>query len=1334
MSTAAAPAAFGERAHAFASSFAGPGTVAGEAGSLSLAAEPTGEAPGSGLAVNDSTHDVYVADTGNRRVDEFTSAGVFVRAWGWGVVTGAEELQVCTTTCQVGHSGAKPGEFETASYITVDNDPESASHGDVYVGDTANKIVTKFTAAGELVSSWGTGGQLKGSPTEAFNSGFAGLAILGVASDGLGNLLVYNGHERLFKFTQDGTWTETFNAATQGGPGGGGIAVDQACKSSCALITHEGGGRIQQFAPDGTNTGVVTTGGQAAQGIGIDAGDEDVYAVRSRSLIEDIPGWCVRIPSPTGCVPSQIFGETQLGNGTGLAVDSSSGAVYAADATAESISRFAVVLEASIEPASAIHAHDAVLHGLVNPVGTELSACRFEYGSTPNEYSASVPCAESVGSIGVGSSPVPVEATVSNLTGGTKYYVRLRAANATVGMTSEPDELTTAVTPVVVEVKTSGLTATGATLEAVVNPEGIAAKYHFEYGECPHGACSPEVPFAVTTPESEIPAGSSNVTASQPVASLTAGQTYHFRIDVNGEAAFSPEGVFVLEPPAPVCSSERPAVDHNLADCRAYEMVTPPGKNGALINNGAFLQPPAVSLNGSRVLMQSIQCFDAPSSCTAVRQQEGTTYSFERAPAGWLTDPLAPPIASGSSVLTYNAETRDVWYTSSSTQPGFEDMWVREPAGSVRDLGRIAEGPGQQIENIGTALFVSTSDASRVVFEGTGLWPSLEVEPGLEVWTYPSTASGRPQPVAVTGGAGSTSLISACGARLGGNTEPHSLYNSLSADGAAIFFSAARCPSGTGSNTGIKVPAVTLYERVDGDSTVLVSGSGSPSECNTACQNSPPGDASFEGASVDGSDAFFTDTRRLTNEASEDSHEGDSAHFDCAATVPSSSGCNLYEFVCPAHCDNEAERKLIDISAGDASGLGPQVQGVVAIPPNGSDVYFVAHGVLSGASPTGGEPVAGLDNLYVYKASENGAPGHPTFIATLPSSDNDIWHKQGGIGIANVTPDGRFLVFTSHRALTSDTSRHEGPAQVYRYDAQTEELVRISIGASGFNDNGNAGTADARIASAFQSFAGGAGPASSNPSVSENGELVFFQSPTGLTPDALNDTAVIGDPKVLAENVYAWEADGAQPSASAPACGNPAGCVSLISDGKDRSEGTDQHGNASAVELLGTDESGRNVFFWTADPILRRDTDSQVDLYDARVDGGLPEPEPEPGCATLSACHPFTPDEGILGVFSSGLPSGLGNFNGAPAGPGNATTTRELAPAQRLAREIEKCRVKHGRARGSCELVARARYRERKLVLALTACRRDHGQARKHCEQAARASYGNKTSRRSKGK
>src|ERR1700721_2729571 len=62
--------------------------------------------PADGVAVSSSTHDVYVADTGNDRVDESEADGTFVRAWGWGLATGLAAPQTCTLTCHKGIAGS----------------------------------------------------------------------------------------------------------------------------------------------------------------------------------------------------------------------------------------------------------------------------------------------------------------------------------------------------------------------------------------------------------------------------------------------------------------------------------------------------------------------------------------------------------------------------------------------------------------------------------------------------------------------------------------------------------------------------------------------------------------------------------------------------------------------------------------------------------------------------------------------------------------------------------------------------------------------------------------------------------------------------------------------------------------------------------------------------------------------------------------------------------------------------------------------------------------------------------------------------------------------------
>ena len=105
-----------------------------------------------GVAVNDATGDVYVADKGNNRIDQFEAGGKFIRAWGWGVVEGIgkkEELQTCTilTGCGPGVAGTGAGQLDAPEAVAVDNSTD-ASKEDVYVMDNANKVIDKFSAAG----------------------------------------------------------------------------------------------------------------------------------------------------------------------------------------------------------------------------------------------------------------------------------------------------------------------------------------------------------------------------------------------------------------------------------------------------------------------------------------------------------------------------------------------------------------------------------------------------------------------------------------------------------------------------------------------------------------------------------------------------------------------------------------------------------------------------------------------------------------------------------------------------------------------------------------------------------------------------------------------------------------------------------------------------------------------------------------------------------------------------------------------------------------------------------------------------------------------------------
>jgi hypothetical protein len=128
----------------------------------SIPADPYPLSNPAGVAVDDATHDVYVTDPGNHRVEKFSSSGEFLLAFGADV--GGPGVNVCggLVSCTAGTPGSAPGQLTTPMYIAVD-DSSGPSKGDVYVADTSDKVVSKFDSSGNLVSSWGKEGQLDGS-------------------------------------------------------------------------------------------------------------------------------------------------------------------------------------------------------------------------------------------------------------------------------------------------------------------------------------------------------------------------------------------------------------------------------------------------------------------------------------------------------------------------------------------------------------------------------------------------------------------------------------------------------------------------------------------------------------------------------------------------------------------------------------------------------------------------------------------------------------------------------------------------------------------------------------------------------------------------------------------------------------------------------------------------------------------------------------------------------------------------------------------------------------------------------------------------------------------
>jgi hypothetical protein len=1244
----------------------GTGAGGANAGELDLLATTITngalEAPGSGVAVNDETHNVYVADTGNRRVDVFNAKGEFQLAFGADV--GGAGVDTCTLICSAGTSGSSPGEFETPTFVAIDNSG-GESEGDVYVADSATSLIQKFSATGVLQASWGDGtpspnGQLSGSPTGEEGALVPFEPPAGITVDASGNLWAFDlRSDQMFEFEQNGTFLQDWSTR-DAHPSG--IAVDGADD----LYFDGSEGRIEKYSATGEFIGKLTgeaveggNSGAPAPGLAVDPASGEVYVDLGDSIEHFTSSCKLAKEFEATCEPVETFGALQLTGGAGLAVDPGTNAayadtVYAANTTANRIDGFAPSLAAVTSASSNVLATTATVAGTVNPEASAVSECKFEYGSS-TEYGHSVPCEETVGA---GTTPVEVHANLTGLEGGTTYHYRVAATNAKATVAGEDGTFTTLPLPVLTSAEAVNVTASSATLQATLNPAGLqVTACEFQYGT------STAYDHAVPCEQSpaQIGAGATPVFVSANIPGpgmppLAANTPYHWRLvarDADGASA-TPDHTFVYE-----------TGGGGLPDHRAYEMVTPPRKNGAYVGD-LFTNPVDIASDGSRLIDQSIQCFGGAQSCTGLRDEElGEPYAFTRTPAGWVTIPFAPPatqFSTNTSLPTYSADTAAALF--SMPVGAQEDWYLREPSGAFVPIGPIAS-TGLNPE---THKVRSTADLSHLIWQSEGFtWPLLGKSLEETIYEYSGTGHERPLLVGVTGGLESESLVSTCETTVGGHD---SVYDAMSADGRTVYFTAKNLTE-TCLNHGAEGPSVgELYARVDGETpeahTIAISQPDAPQVAGETARGheSPPDDecistecqkdiadqadwreAEFEGASEDGSKVFFLDPQRLTDQATEGT--GSASGGDCALNR---GKCNLYLY----DFDRPAGHNLIDVSAGAPGALGvggPQVQGVVATSADGSHVYFVANGVLAPGAPQGtcrpegGGEVAGTCDLYVYQRDARYPDGHVAFIASLPAADSDdtSWSQDGRR--ADVTPDGRFLVFESRGDLTPGDTRSGGPEQVFRYDAETEELVRVSIGQDGFNDNGTDGllggesleygysgyTGDAHIVPAASTVFS-AGPLRGDPTMSDDGAYVFFQSPAALTPQALND---VPSGHGLAQNVYEWEADGTG------ACTQGEGCVYLTSDGKDTANGGARGG--SVVRLFGADVTGSNVFFTTADQLVPADTDTQVDIYDARVctaSEPCPEPPPLASPCNEEACH------GIPAAAPSLLTPGSATFNG----------------------------------------------------------------------------------------
>ncbi len=1215
--------ALAQREHVFSKSFGSEGSGNGQF-----------VRPGA-LAVNDETGDVYVIDRGHGRVEIFNENGEYVS--------------------QFNGSGAPTGAFSWASgqgnegSIAIDNstDPADPSKGDVYVTDRAHNLIDKFTPNGTYI------GQVTGpAPGSPFVDEGNGRHVTEIAVDPSGRLWVQISLE--IDVFNDAVANEYASQVelklrlkglnlSELEIGKVGIALDSEDNVYIAREPETGVLIGTKFSKEG-ETLIEKLDGENASGFAVDAFSNDVYVDHATS---------VAAYQPLG-TPIEQFGSGHMEASEGIAVNSKTGAVYVSNAGSGTVEVYLafVVPDVSTGGVSHLAETSATVEGTIDPDGIQTTACVIEYGTT-TAYGQSQPCSPSPGA---GTSPVAVMAQLTGLTPLSEYHYRISASNAN-GSNYGQDRTFVAPEPVALsEEGVADVSSTSALFSVLVNPGGSDTTFEFEYGTSEaYGQRAP-------LPAGDLGAGTGVETASVRVQGLASETTYHMRVvatNVLG-TVYGPDETFTTQSAGGAFS---------LSDGRAWEMVSPPIKNGAGIetidegvDEGGVIEA-APGGGGFTYLATS------PLGSGAVGNPAPfgpTQVLASRGPSGWSSQDIATPenkphewVQTEYSLFSsdFSRELVDPWagikagYTPLSPEATEATIYIRDNAnGSYTPLvtPNNVEPSGAEFGTPGSAqeaprVLAATPDLSHVLFLSRYALTRnahLEVERDTKENLY-EWSGGHLQLVNILPDGTPSEGVARRSERM--------LRQMFSSDGSRVFFYARVTGYGGEQEGGLFMRDTASGTTVEVDAPAP----GAPRPARL--------DAEFQVASADGSKAFFLDDEPLT--------------ADSTAT-PGQPDLYVYETETGSLTD-----LTVDRNAGEHADVTHEPGEILGASEDGSIVYFVAHGKLAeGAQP-------GADNLYV--ESRNGSTWSlPRLVAVLSAEDSNDWDagpERANLGIgaltSRVSADGRFLAFMSERSLTGydnrDASSGQPDEEVFEYDETTGQLSCVSCDRTGVRP---AGMLDEGPPSSLVDETGvwaGRWLAASLPvwtpygnakyslentypsrPLSDGGRL-FFDSSDALVASDTNGK----------EDVYEYE------PAGVGSCTVPAGCISLISSG------TSSEGSV----FLDASETGGDVFFLTAARLTAQDVDTSPDVYDAHAcSSAVPcvgVPVSSPPCSSGDSCKAApSPQPPIYGAPASATFSGTGNVPSPPAGSvGEANAGAKHKPATKHKQTKRKRPVRHRR-------------------------------------------------------
>jgi NHL repeat len=1031
-----------------------------------------------GLALDQSSGDVYVADTANHRIEKFDADGGFVSAWGWGVDDGSAAAQVCTSGCQAGIAGSGAGQLASPKFVAVDNSG-GPSDGDVYVADRTSGTVVKFDSAGNYIST---------NDGSASGSAFGPLA--GIAVGAGGDLWTYDSggepnHTGVMReFAQDGGFVTQWNSGYQ--VTAAGIAVD----SSDHLYVARGTPSVEKFTSSGGDVGAVTAGGNAT-GFVVDPATDDLYVDAGGTEIDRYASSCD--PSGGPCEIAESFGVGDLNAANAIAVKGSSGRAYVSDPDTVKIFNRGTLPEVVTGTGTALSAGSASLDGTVDANGVALVDCHFEYVSDEaflaagfNDLSSggSVPCDQAPGSIPVDFEDHPVSAMVGGLDPAKLYHFRLVAANALVGARGQ-DVLISGQSLV----ETTGSptrTATTARLDSRVDPHGTATTYHFEYGD--QGPCDSN-PCTATAAR---PAGSDNVFefVSQQIGGLQPSTTYHYRVVADngtpGGPAFGAEGTLTTR------TSDAPLGHGHFAgppgSDRAWEQVNVPDTGGNPVSEAL-----AISDNGDRAVYQING--GSPGSDVGFSNQ----LFAERTSVGWQAGHLYPgrTEAQGNAwepPIGRSDLSRLFAVNTDATVTGTVGVWHLSPGAPAQQVFGVPAG-----NYVRGVTFVS-EDGSRVISEVNGdLDPDHPITSSRK-YLY-DVSSGTPHMVSLL----PDGSVPSCGVPelLGWSRAQHW----ISPDGSLLFF--------TSSGNGFCGPIQQLYVRdLETETTTQVS----PGSLNVTFLRSTPGAVFFMDRSS-GSDSnvyrydlgdesldcltcfpgIAADVRGEDDLNIAVSEDGSRVYFSSPhRLVPGAADSGLYRL-------DVASGELAyvaPVSAGDWTGQRPKRGN--AINPDGS--VFVFRSDAPALNSLNGPQNGGTAQYYRYDDDDR------SLVCVSCPADGSPPRGQVPLGFGgsafeagpNLTPLSRAgdLAFPTPTALVSADQNTAGPGQPAEtgtdiYEWRDGRLLLVTDGLTTSSVHGVAESNTPEVAG-----------------VTPSGHDIFFTQAAQLTPGAIDGFKRLYDARI----------------------------------------------------------------------------------------------------------------------------------------------------------------------------------------------------------------------------